>query len=175
MNLDGAMLETAERYRKRLAGYVEGKYPLTIQHDTPRKLTRLVAGLSVQQLGHRSSPDKWSIIEILAHLADDELATSWRYRQMIEHDGETLQGFDQDLWARFGKYSTWNAEEAIELFRLLREANLRMLGALSPEEWERSGNHVERGILTVRELVHHMAAHDVNHIKQIERLLGAEE
>ena len=67
---------------------------------------------------------------------------------MIEHDGVTLYGFDQELWARLGNYAMWNASEALELFRLLREANLRMLHTLSPEQWERSGSHVERGTLT---------------------------
>lgn len=166
------MPETAEQYRKRLAGYIEGKDPLAIQRKTPATLARFIYGASVQQLGYRPSPDKWSIVEILAHLAEDELVTSWRYRQMIEHDGETLPGFDQELWARLGNYTKWNVRDALELFRLLREANLRMLDALLPEEWKRSGNHVERGKLTVRELVRHMAAHDVNHIKQIERLLA---
>jgi DinB superfamily len=100
--------------------------------------------------------------------------TSWRYRQMIEHDGETLQGFDQELWARLGDYQTWDAREALHLFRLLREANLRMLVGLSPQQWERSGNHVERGKITVRDLARHMAAHDINHLKQIEQLLTVE-
>ncbi len=154
---------------------MEGKDFLGIQRDTPARLARLVDGVSVQHLGYRPAPDKWSIVEILAHLAEDELATSWRYRQMIEHDGETLHGFDQGLWARLGNYATWNVGEALELFRLLREANLRMLGTLLPEQWERSGNHVERGRLTVRELVRHMAAHDINHINQIEALLAVQE
>lgn len=105
-------------------------------------------------------------------MAEDELSSSWRYRQMIEHDQVTLEGFDQELWARLGKYETWNATEALEMFRLLREANLRMLDALTPEQWQRSGNHVERRKLTVRELVRHMAAHDINHIEQIEKVLG---
>lgn len=169
------MRETEEQYKKRLAGYIEGKDPLVIQRETPATLAHLIDGVSGQQLGHQPSPDKWSIVEILAHLAEDELATSWRYRQMIEHDGETLPGFDQELWARLGNYATWNVRDAFELFRLLREANLRMLSALSPEEWERRGNHVERGNLTVRELARHMAAHDVNHIQQIERLLALQE
>jgi|SRR5208282_496322 hypothetical protein len=166
------MPETAQQYRKRLAGYIKGEDPLSMQRATPGKLARLIDGVSAQRLGHRPAPDKWSIVEILAHLAEDEIASSWRYRQMIEHDRETLCGFDQELWARLGNYGTWNVSEALELFRLLREANLRMLGSLLPEQWERSGNHVERGKLTVRELARHMAAHDINHIKQIEKLLA---
>jgi hypothetical protein len=166
--------ETAEQYRKRLAGYIEGEDPLRIQQETPAKLARLIDGVSDQRLAHRPIPDKWSIVEILAHLAEDELSSSWRYRQMIEHDGVVLYGFDQELWAQLGNYATWNARDALELFRLLREANLRMLHTLLSEQWERSGSHLERGTLTVRELARHMAAHDINHTKQIEQLLGVQ-
>lgn len=168
------MAESAEEYRRRLDGYTEGKDPLRIQAETPAKIARMVDGFTEEQIGRRSAPDRWSTLEILAHLAEDELASGWRYRQMIEHDGVTLQGFDQDLWARLGKYAAWNAGEALALFRLLRAGNLRMLQGLSPEQWERSGNHVERGRLTVRELARHMAAHDINHMDQIGKLLGVE-
>jgi uncharacterized damage-inducible protein DinB len=162
--------ETSEEYRERLSAYVDGEDFLDLQQQTPATIAHVIDGLSVQQLRHRPAPDKWSIVEILAHLAEDELTSSWRYRQMIEHDGTILAGFDQELWARLGSYPTWSPSDALELFRLLREANLRMLRSLQPEQWERSGIHVERGKLTVRELARHMAAHDINHIQQIERL-----
>lgn len=165
------MTETAEQYLQRLATYVEGEDPLTIQRQTAAKLSALIAGLSVQQLTSRPTAEKWSIVEILAHLAEDELATSWRYRQMIERDGVPLAGFDQELWAKLGTYRIWGCDEAIELFRLLRKANLRMLDSLSPEKWAHSGEHAERGRLTVADLARHMAAHDINHLQQIERLL----
>lgn len=165
------MSETFEQYQLRLAGYVEGNDPLSIQKHTAAKLARLIDGVPGRQLAARPSAEKWSIVEILAHLAEDEMATSWRYRQMIEHEGERLPGFDQDRWAQLGNYRTWSASEAVELFRLLREANLRMLASLLPEEWEHSGEHAERGRLTVEDLARHMAAHDINHLKQIEALL----
>ncbi|HLV96868.1 MAG TPA: DinB family protein [Candidatus Acidoferrales bacterium] len=166
------MPETPEQYRDRLAGYAEGQDALKLQSETPGVLARLIEGVPEMKLKERPRPDKWSVVEILAHLAEDELTSSWRYRQMIEHDGETLLGFDQELWARLGNYRSWDAHEALEMFRLLREANVRMLSGLSAEEWNRSGNHAERGRLTVRELAKHMAAHDINHIKQIETLVS---
>ena len=104
-------------------------------------------------------------------MAEDELVSSWRYRQMIEHDGATLLGFDQDQWARLGDYDSWTAREALEMFRLLREANLRMFARLTPEEWQRCGAHTERGKITVEDLARMMAGHDVNHIIQVRRLL----
>lgn len=163
--------ETPEEYRKRLTAYVEGKDPLQMQREAPQILSRLIAGYTVQELKRRPAPGKWSVVEILAHLADDEIATSWRYRQMIEHNGEKLLGFDQDEWARLGRYGSWEVNDALELFRRLREANVRMLVGLSEEEWERAAEHTERGRMTVRQLARHMAAHDVNHIEQVRRIL----
>jgi hypothetical protein len=168
------MPETEGQYRDRLAGYMKNQDPLQLQRQTLTELNRHLDRASTQQLALRPAPGKWSPVEILAHLAEDELVTSWRYRQMLQQDGVALAGFDQELWARLGGYQNWNAREAFDMFRLLREANLRMLDSLSPEEWEHSGNHAERGRITVRDLARHMAAHDINHLKQIEALLAVQ-
>jgi hypothetical protein len=53
----------------------------------PELLVQMLARGSSEQLTTRPSKDEWSIGEILAHLAEDELATAWRYRQMLEHSG----------------------------------------------------------------------------------------
>ena len=135
------------------------------------RIAKLIAGVADEELRKRPVQQKWSVVEIIAHLAEDELTSGWRYRQMIENSGVTLMGFDQELWARLGDYGSWDVGEALEMFRLLRAANLRMLERLTPQEWERRGNHSERGWMTVRDLARHMAAHDVNHILQMERLL----
>jgi hypothetical protein len=105
-------------------------------------------------------------------MAEDEIVSHWRYRQMIEFDGAPLASFDQDLWATLGDYSSRNPHESLELFRLMREANLRMLERLTPEQWLRSGMHAERGKITVQDLARHMAGHDRNHIEQIRKNLN---
>jgi DinB family protein len=163
--------ETPDQYRQRFKSYVQGKDPMAMQQEAIGTLERLTAGVPEEKLRLKPAPQKWSVLEIVAHLAEDELVTSWRYRQMIEHHGVALMGFDQDQWAVLGDYGAWNAREALQMFRLLRQANLRLLKRLTPEQWESHGNHAERGRITVRELALHMAAHDVNHILQIERLL----
>jgi hypothetical protein len=91
---------------------------------------------------------------------------------MVEHNGIELAGFDQDLWARLGSYASRAPQESLDLFRLLREANLHFLRQLAPEQWECVGIHAERGRITVRDLATHMAGHDANHIEQIRKLLG---
>jgi len=166
------MTETAEQYKTRFESYTAGKDPVAMQREAPRTLARLIENVTEAKLTQRPAPDKWSLTEILAHLADDELASTWRYRQMLEHDGPELPGFDQDLWANLADYTSWKPADALAMFRLLRHANLRMFAHLTPEPWQRQGVHLERGRLTVQDLCRHMAAHDINHIEQVRRILA---
>jgi hypothetical protein len=165
-------MATMEEYKARILAYTEGKDPLAMQRETPHLLAKLIDGVPARKLSERPSPDKWSVVEIIAHLAEDEITSTWRYRQMVESDGLPLPGFDQELWARLGDYASWSVDDALTMFRLLREANVRMFSRLAPEEWERHGKHAERGPMTVRELARQMAGHDRNHVEQIERILG---
>jgi uncharacterized damage-inducible protein DinB len=168
------MTETTQQYKARLDSYVEGKDPIAMQLEAPSVIARLIEGIGDEKLKKQPVRGKWSITAILMHLVEDELASSWRYRQMLEHDTPELAGYDQDLWARIGDYSSCDAQDALGLFRLLREANLRMFAQLTPAQWQRSGVHSERGRLTVRDLCRHMAAHDINHIEQIRRILSCD-
>jgi hypothetical protein len=159
-------------YSARILAYTAAADPIQMQREAVTVIEELLAGHSDEDLRMRPRSGKWSVIEILAHLADDELVSTWRYRQMIERSGCELSAFDQDHWARLGAYSSWHAEEGLALFRLLREANLRMFSQLTSEQWESWGLHAERGRITVRELARHMAGHDRNHIDQMSGILS---
>ena len=165
------MPDTTE-YLNRIRGLSASGDPLAFQEKSPGLLAELIAGVTAERLTTRPSPEKWSIGEILAHLAEDEIATAWRYRQMVEHSGIALAGFDQDLWARLGNYGGRDPEESLALFRLLRDANLHFLKGLTPEQWNCCGIHTERGRITVTSLATHMAGHDANHIEQIRSILS---
>ena len=165
------MADTAE-YLERIRRQASDRDPIAMQRETAQVLDDLISGVPESRITARPQPDKWSVGEILAHLAEDELATAWRYRQMVEHDGIELPGFDQDLWARLGDYGSRPPQESLELFRLLRAANVQFLEQLEPGQWECWGMHAERGRITVRNLAVHMTGHDANHIEQIRRLLA---
>jgi len=165
------MPDTAE-YLERIRAHAQSGDPLDLQGRTSEVIAALIAGATQERLRERPAKDKWSVGEILAHLAEDEIATAWRYRQMVEHDGIDLGAFDQDMWARLGKYSDRDPEESLELFRLVRQANLLFLHELSQEQLEHCGIHAERGRITIRGLAVHMAGHDGNHVEQIRKILG---
>jgi hypothetical protein len=167
-----AMPETSQQYVARLRSYVDGKNPVQTQRDSLSKIAKLVSGFDEGRARKRPAPEKWSVVEQVAHLAECEIANSWRYRQILEHSGSDLHGFDQDVWAKLSDYGSWGLRDAFETFRLLRENNLRMLERVSPDDWNKYGNHLERGRLTLRELAVLISGHDVNHVMQIEKISG---
>jgi uncharacterized damage-inducible protein DinB len=167
------MPETPQEYTHRILGHLEGQDPLKVQAGTAKKLDRLIKRASAAKLRKRPAPGKWSAAEILAHLADCEIVTSWRMRQILGAPGTPIQAFDQDDWSSAGHYDKRNAQKSLDQFRVLREANLALLKSLSDDQWKQFGMHAERGEETIEDIVCLMAGHDINHTKQIERILAA--
>src|SRR5579884_1258540 len=100
---------------------MEGKDAVAVQRETAAKLAQVVDGASREQLARRPAADKWSVAEILAHLAEAEVSCFWRYRQMVEHNGSTIIPFDQDLWYKLGDYARRDPHDSLQLFRLMRD------------------------------------------------------
>src|SRR5215471_7162332 len=165
--------ETAAEYKARILSYQAGQDFLALQAAAPDRLATLVEGLTKAQLSRRPAPDKWSIQELVAHLADDELVGAYRLRMVLSAPGTALQAFDQDVWARTGRYSDTDVGRTLELFCVLRHANLELLRSLSADEWDMYGVHAERGVESVRDIAMHFAGHDINHFKQIEAIRQA--
>jgi uncharacterized damage-inducible protein DinB len=165
------MPDTPE-YLARIRASAQGKDPLALQRETPTTLAELISKAPGSQLTTRPSDNKWSVGEILAHMAESEIATAWRYRQMVEHSGLELPGYDQEMWAQVGDYAVRQPQDSLALFRLLRLVNLQFLEQLAPRQWDCFGIHAERGRITVKELATHMAGHDINHIAQIRTILS---
>ena len=164
------MAETVKQYIGRIRGYVAGKDPLRVQAATPGRIRKLVRRLPARRLKRRPAPGKWSIAEILAHLADVEIAVGYRIRMVLGKPGTPIQAYDQDVWAKVGRYRDRDARRSLEMFATLRESNLALLRSLSPRQWKQYGMHQERGKETVARIAEMLAGHDLNHLKQIERL-----
>lgn len=166
------MKETAQEYTKRILGNVDGKDPLKVQARTVKSIERLLKGKPAPKLRKRPAPDKWSVGEILAHLADTEIVVGWRLRASLGAPGTPIQAYDQDAWAAARNYGKHDPRESLEHFRAVREANLAFYKSLSPEQWKHYGMHAERGEESIERLAHMMAGHDINHLQQIERILS---
>lgn len=164
------MQETPQQYIQRILGYIGKRNPLTIQRATPRRIERLLRGLGRRQMMARPAPGKWSIAEILAHLAEAELVGGYRVRMILGKNGTSIQAFDEKVWARNANYARQDPRKSLALFRMLRESNLLLLKSLSRRKWNYYGVHEERGKETVARVAQMFAGHDSNHILQIKRI-----
>ena len=166
------MPETAQQYIARILGNVEGKEPLEVLAQSPLALEKLLAGVPADVLSRRPAPGKWSIKEIVFHLADAELVVAARVRFMLGAPGTPIAAFDQDAWVAAQRYNDRNVRAALDAYRAIRAINLQLYRTLTPDQWELYGLHSERGRESVRQIVTLSAGHDLNHLKQISGLLA---
>jgi hypothetical protein len=145
---------------------------LDVLAETPVWLESTVAGVPAAELTRREAPGKWSVAMVVAHLADTELVIGVRSRFIVGDPGSQLAGFDQDAWAAEFRYDAANLADSLALFRAVRNANLRLWRSHTPEQWQRIGNHLERGPTSADLNLRIAAGHDLVHRRQISRILG---
>jgi hypothetical protein len=165
------MNETSQQYTDRIVGYTNGAKPLKVQAATAGKIARLIKGASTAKLRKRPGPDRWSVSEIIAHLADAEIVGSFRLRLILGSPGAPVAAYDQDTWVVSGHYDRRDPRKSLEQFRVLREANLALLASLDREQWQHFGMHSERGRESIEHIARMFAGHDLNHLQQIEKIL----
>jgi len=165
------MQETFEQYKRRITGFVAGKKPLKVQASTAAQIEKLIKRAPRPKLTKRPAPGKWSVAEILAHIADTEIVAGYRMRSILGAPGTPIPAFDQDKWAEAENYAKQDPRLSLEVYRTVREANLRLLKSLKPEQWKHFGIHSERGEESVERITQMMAGHDLNHLSQIVAIL----
>lgn len=163
--------ETAQHYIDRLLSNVGSRDPWEVLATTGPRLRQLIAGRSQTDLARAPGPSQWSVVQILAHLADAEVVAGWRLRSVLAWDGVPIQPFDQDKWAATFKYADADPIESLDLFETSRRANLSLLRRVDPALHANHGLHAERGKETISHLVRLYAGHDLNHLAQVERLV----
>ncbi len=166
------MAESFERYRTRVLSYLGDRDPIRVLRATPGRLERLLQAAPVPIVSRRPAAGKWSIREIVAHMADAELAIGWRFRNMIATPGVHLQWWDEHLWSEACNYFRVPMVQSLRLFRSVRESNLQLLRSTPRARWRACyGVHDKRGRQTVEEFITMEAAHDLNHLRQVAALL----
>jgi hypothetical protein len=166
--------EQAEAYTRALIELVGDRDPLEILGTSSLRLRGLLQGPSVEEVSRPEAPGKWSVRQVVRHLADSEVVWGYRLRMVLGQDRPPLTGYDQDSWARRLGYQEAPVREAVDEFDLVRRGNLRLLARTDSDDLERVGVHSERGEESVAHMIPLYAGHDLVHIRQIERILGVD-
>jgi DinB superfamily len=141
---------------------------------SPKEIAAAVSGLSEKVLRYKPSPEKWCVLEILAHLADVEIIYGYRLRQMLADAKPVIAPMDPDAWARNLNYLDSPPSELVAFYGLGRHHNLRLLRSLKASDLTKSAYHPElQREMTVADLVERMGGHGAGHLQQIEKLKTA--
>jgi len=136
----------------------------------PELLAVILTGVYGEEEDFTIAPGKWSIRQIVAHLADAEMVGAHRFRQVIAEESPTLIAFNQDLWTQNLDYARRKPKQSLESFRRMRAENYELLKELPAQAFERTGNHSERGRVTLRELLEGYASHAESHTRQLQTI-----
>jgi DinB superfamily len=155
-------------YRERLLGLLGERNPMESLEASSRRIEGVARRLGDAGLSKSYGPGKWTGKQILAHLADAEMAIGFRTRQVLAEDHHRIQGFDEGVWAR--RYVDVDHEAALGSFLAARRWNLALFRGLQPSDLERKAVHPERGEETLATIIRLLAGHDLNHLAQLEKL-----
>jgi hypothetical protein len=136
----------------------------------PELLSVVLTGVFGEEEDYTTAPDKWSIRQIIAHLADVELCLAHRVRQVIAEENPTLIGIDQNAWAARLDYAHRKPKQSLESFRRLRAENYELLKQQPAESFERTGTHSERGPMTLHRLLEDYTSHTESHARQMQQI-----
>ena len=144
------------------------KNVFAILASTLDKIRREVAVMSRREIRTRPAPDKWAVVEILAHLEDiEEIGFRERIRSIVEQDRPALPAIDQEGRARALRYDRKDPKRLLDSWARQRRANLQWLRTLRPAQLKRQGVHEKVGEISAEEFIYEWAFHDLGHLKQI--------
>lgn len=144
----------------------ERKKLIALYRDGYRAVVEVLQKITPEELDAKPGESRWSAREIVHHLADSEMTAAVRVRVLLAQDHPTIQGYDQDQFARRLHYDRPH-ETSLEVFRWARETTAELLERLTPEEWLREGTHTEAGNYGVEAWLKTYADHAHRHARQI--------
>lgn len=140
--------------------------PLEVLAETQKSIPDVAHRLGAEGLKRSHAPGKWTASQVLAHLADCEIAFGFRVRQILSEPALGIQTFEQDRWAKH--YNAMDSAAAVQAYETLREWNLSLFRLLDKADFAATAQHPERGPESVETVIRIMAGHTLHHLAQLE-------
>jgi uncharacterized damage-inducible protein DinB len=151
----------------------ERKQKIESYGQAPELLEEALKQFPKEMWQFKPAADRWSIHEILVHLADAEVNGYIRARRFVAEPGQSVMAYDQDVWARKLNYHDQSADDALQIFCLLRKSTYNLLRALPDAAWTHTIQHPEYGTMTFDRWLELYERHTPNHIAQMQKNFDA--
>jgi hypothetical protein len=142
---------------------------IALMEKTPQLLETMLGGVALDVLRWKPRPDRWSISEVLSHLADCEDCVSERVRRFVLEDAPPIKEYEQPTEG----FSAGTPQEHLSRFTHTRRDLVQFLRTLPPDIGSRTAQHSKLGLVTLEQMLNEWASHDLGHLRQIAELYRA--
>jgi hypothetical protein len=139
----------------------------------PGDLAEALRGITPAEATHRAKPDSWCIQEIVGHLRDAAEVYHKGLYMMSTQTDPVLEPYDQEAWVTEHDYMGREIAGMLAEFAEWRADTVRLLTTLVNWNWARTGQHLERGRSSIKQMVEHMVEHEAGHLADIRTLRAA--
>lgn len=115
----------------------------------------------------RPNPDRFSMREVIAHLADWEPIMLTRIQTGVDSPGATINAYDEGQMALDNNYAASDPMDMLRRWKADRARSIDYIGKLSDEDFAKPVVHPERGRMTVGDIAHMLVSHDIYHLEQL--------
>ena len=135
-----------------------------------QQLLSALQGFPEKMWQFRPAPERWTIHEVIVHIADSEANSYIRCRRFLAEPGSTVLGYDESKWAHDLHYHDQSTEESLELFKWLRRKSYTLIKDLPAMVWSNTVYHTETGMLTLVDWLATYERHIPDHIEQMQAI-----
>lgn len=134
------------------------------------QLTQALERYPREMWQYKSPVEDWSIHEVVVHITDSEANSYIRCRRLIAEPGEAVMSYDETRWATALHYTDQSTEDALQLFKWLRNNTYKLIKTLPESAWSHTIYHPENGTMTMDDWLGVYARHIPDHIEQMDRI-----
>ncbi len=138
--------------------------------ETPGNLRSAVSGLSNTQLDTPYREGGWTVRQVVHHVPDSHLNSYLRFKLALTEAEPTIKTYEESLWAELPDTMLTPIEVSLTLLDSLHDRWMRLLRALTPEQWKRTFRHPELGPMTLEKALALYAWHGRHHVAHITSL-----
>ncbi|GAA4385381.1 DinB family protein [Hymenobacter koreensis] len=140
-----------------------GADPLEMLAVQPTALHQLLAGMSEEQAAFRYAPGKWSIKQVVLHIADSERIFAYRALRFARGDAQELHGFDENTYADASGADNRTLTDLLAEYAAVRQASLALFRGFQAEQFDLQGR-ANQNPASVRALLYVLAGHEAHHL-----------
>jgi uncharacterized damage-inducible protein DinB len=144
--------------------------PISLLEKTPAIFELLLRDIPQDMLEWKPAAERWSIVEVLGHMVEIEKLYEQRTHRIVLENSPTLSKYESLSEAELQMKSL---RQYLEEFIPLRRAFVFSLHSIPASAGARTGQHVELGTISLSQMLHELANHDLGHLRQIAELYRA--